>query len=331
MLWFVLVLILLAATAEIVMRVKGYSGWEMPEMAIVSSDPENCMLPDTTWGYRYAEGTCTFTSGNGFSFSATHNADGFRQLYNQKFPAPDSPEVKIALAGCSFTYGQGVKDEETFAWKWARTWPNAYISNYSLPGYGTVQALQTLRHLIRAGQKPDYFVLVHGSFHQERNTFSAAFQQKLISAGDKASQYEFLKFEPLGEEYEIQHVKHEPVKYPLREYSGFMEFMEERKVQSLANPEKEQKAQQMLFDRIFRMCESRNIQFVLLSLDECPEAHQFWVLHHMPFGELNFDFSNPEMTLMPLDPHPSAKGHDFLLNRILEIWNAEIKTDSTAF
>ena len=48
---------------------------------------------------------------------------------------------RVALIGCSFTFGTGVRDSETFAWVLNQRFPNITFDNLGVEGYGTCQSL----------------------------------------------------------------------------------------------------------------------------------------------------------------------------------------------
>lgn len=76
----------------------------------------------------------------------TIDQDGWRRV-------PDRPQTgpKICVYGCSFTYGTGLADVETYATLLQQNLPQAQIMNRGIGGHGTVQNLLQLRRDIAAG------------------------------------------------------------------------------------------------------------------------------------------------------------------------------------
>lgn len=66
------------------------------------------------------------------------NSDGIRGVKN--YPLEKSPQnIRIALFGDSFSFGEGVNDDETYAALLEKTLPNTEIINFSVHGYGIDQ------------------------------------------------------------------------------------------------------------------------------------------------------------------------------------------------
>lgn len=58
---------------------------------------------------------------------------------------PEKPLADLLLFGCSFTFGEGLSDEETWAWRLSQDLgPDWQVTNYSFFGYGAQQMLGML-------------------------------------------------------------------------------------------------------------------------------------------------------------------------------------------
>ncbi len=62
-------------------------------------------------------------------------------------PLVNNPKYYAAFLGCSYAYGMGVRDNETFIWKIAEQLPYVQCDNYGVSGYGTQQCCTWLAHL----------------------------------------------------------------------------------------------------------------------------------------------------------------------------------------
>ncbi len=89
--------------------------------------------------------------------------DGWRRV-------PRQPEKgqQVAVYGCSFTYGTGLTDEETFCALLQQKHPSLRILNRGIGGHGTVQNLLQLRRDISAGAV-DAAIFAIISDHRFRN------------------------------------------------------------------------------------------------------------------------------------------------------------------
>lgn len=79
-------------------------------------------------------------------FSAEYDAITSITAEGYRAPATDDPEV--VFVGDSFTFGQGLSDRETFAWRFAEM-TDVPVANLGVPGYGTISELDRLESYLR--------------------------------------------------------------------------------------------------------------------------------------------------------------------------------------
>lgn len=90
--------------------------------------------------------------------------DGWRRV-----PAgPASSGVRLCIYGCSFTYGTGLADDETFTARLQASLPDARVHNRGIGGHGTVQNLLQLRIDLRE-RAVDAAIFAVISDHKYRN------------------------------------------------------------------------------------------------------------------------------------------------------------------
>lgn len=75
----------------------------------------------------------------------------------------------VIAAGCSFTFGHGIKDEDTWPWRLQEGLPQYRVINASCMGYGTDQALMAAERQIQSSGRAAAVVLGFGDFQIERN------------------------------------------------------------------------------------------------------------------------------------------------------------------
>ncbi|SLN76845.1 SGNH/GDSL hydrolase family protein [Roseisalinus antarcticus] len=90
--------------------------------------------------------------------------DGWRRVPN----ATPAKGPRVGIYGCSFTYGTGLTDEETFAARLQDARPQVRILNRGIGGHGTTQNLLQLRRDIAQGAV-DAAVFAIISDHRFRN------------------------------------------------------------------------------------------------------------------------------------------------------------------
>ncbi len=98
------------------------------------------------------------------NYNVTIEEDGTRYTGNAD---PALPEIWIF--GCSFTWGQGLKDEETYPYVLQSGLKNYKVKNFGENGYGNVHTLLQLEEQLKKGKKPKYIIISYMSFHQYRN------------------------------------------------------------------------------------------------------------------------------------------------------------------
>lgn len=84
--------------------------------------------------------------------TATVLPNGRRASYE---PNRVSGNFRIALLGCSFTYGTGVSDRDTFAWQLNDLYPQMTFENYGVEGYGTAQCWATMKRIFESQNASD--------------------------------------------------------------------------------------------------------------------------------------------------------------------------------
>ena len=89
----------------------------------------------------------------------------------QRRTSENPPEAPPVIAtGCSFTFGHGLNDQDTWPWLLQQRSPRYRVMNVATMGYGTDQALLAAeRQVDRSRRKPQAVVLGFADFQIERN------------------------------------------------------------------------------------------------------------------------------------------------------------------
>ena len=116
---------------------------------------------DTTLGWQPVPGTVrTFTSSSGAAWTAHYDKDGAR---HDDLCVADGGTARIAVFGDSFTHGDEVEDDQTWAHALA-VLLDVPVRNFGVSAYGTDQALLRLERQLDAGLDVDVVVL---GIHEE--------------------------------------------------------------------------------------------------------------------------------------------------------------------
>ena len=160
---------------EIVLRSFGFLP-PSPVSTVVSSTPPHSLCPHPQLGFTLCPGSYRVSINNGPAYMATHGNDSTRVTGFSDFSIP-LIRKKLFFYGCSFTYGMGVDDQQTFPFLIQKKLQDWQVYNYGVPAYGTLQALLQLQSQIERGPIPQMAILNYSALHDSRNKLSIA-QQK---------------------------------------------------------------------------------------------------------------------------------------------------------
>lgn len=99
-------------------------------------------------------------------YDVVYSVEGGQRRTSEQPPAGPV----LVAAGCSFTFGHGLNDRDTWPWLLQEKLPNYHVVNVGCMGYGTDQALLAAeRQLLQAPGKTALVVLGFADFQIERN------------------------------------------------------------------------------------------------------------------------------------------------------------------
>jgi hypothetical protein len=134
-------------------------------------------VPDALLGWRPRPGVHARSVHPGsYDVMVTTDAQGLRgprDATREKTPGV----TRIAVFGCSQTFGSGVADEQTFSARLEAGLPGVEVLNFGVHGYGTDQMLLRYEHE-GAGYAPDIIVLAFAYYHLDRNVTGFRFFAK---------------------------------------------------------------------------------------------------------------------------------------------------------
>ena len=236
------------------------------------------------------------------------------------------------LTGCSFTYGMGVSDEQTFAWRLQQAFPGYRITNGGGPAYSTVHALLQLRELIEAGSPPDHFILCYLSFHDERNAltlrqrqhFQNAFENAERSARHSysAARYPYARIEEGGPVLAFVPMDSLYGHLPLRRHSSIVNLWEEVRNDWLERRSGKAEVTRQLVEAIYRLCCEHGIAFTLALLDAGAPARDLQAYCEkagIPVFEAAVDYEHPFLNNRPYDGHPNGLAHFLYFGKLYRL------------
>lgn len=313
------------------MRLFGY--YAMPKYEF-ESKPTHCIVPHPKWGFGLNEGVFDITVCRKLKYKVSHQKGLFQANRSTSFlPRDTSNKKEIALVGCSFTYGMGVDDEETFPFLLQSALTDCRVYNLGVPGYGTIQSLLILEALIEQGQSPDFFIYNYLDFHDERNVLSKEFVEKLSLEYELKSKKEKIKQENsvfpyvrFNDQNDLDFLEKELGKrslpLSLRKYSAIINTWVYAQNKKLDKTYRAKEATKLLIQKMSELCQQHNIHFILSELkkNEGDNSMQdFCQQSNINYFDLSVDYAQKKLyTNYPYDSHPNAKAHELHYNKLLK-------------
>lgn len=139
---------------------------------------ENATKPDPVLGHRNPPGKMARQRHRDFEAVYAIGGDGWRVV-----PEPADPAApEIVFIGCSYSYGVGVADDETYTSILAReAWPNYRVRNNSVCGWGTTHAFVRMSQLLEEPNKPAAIIHAAVPGHLRRNADRRTWHQTMKS------------------------------------------------------------------------------------------------------------------------------------------------------
>lgn len=301
----VLGIIVAGATIEIGLRLRSYRPWEV---GVVDPRVPIMFEADPTLGWRPKPGTYTIPP---YDWSGPVHVM-IRADHSRNTGAPPVERPSLAFVGCSFTFGWGVSDEQTFAARLQQKHPDWNVMNNGVPAYGTYQSLLRLDQLLAQGLKPTRVLYGYMQGHELRNVAHPYWLLLLESHSTQGMVS--VPYATLGGGGEL--LRHPPERapgWPLRGYLASVSLLE-RDWAMLARAERIEKWQEIT-DRILldmaQLCRANGIDFAVVLLEAQPLSKDHYARLLGSHNIRLIDCALPrtlDLTI-PHDGHPNARAH----------------------
>ena len=305
--------------AEGALRILGYEPWHAGDIGTEDIRVDGEMrysVVDSSLGHTIMQGNITVTMPSGLRFSATH-CDNRSRITHPTTREIHGPE--IWTLGCSFTYGWAVDDTESYPWKLQDLTPGYEIVNFGISGYGTLQSLMRFQKNLRTMKPPHIVILGYVPWQEERNSLSRSWKKNL-SAYRELSFMEH-PFGSLDEDGELR-IARAPIHYaglPLIQKSAFLNLLDDFVNTIDLHRNGGYELTSAILDT-FSMTARRagSIPIIAFMMDDPVSRRLFNHCRERGIrsADISVDLSNPENSLLPLDPHPSARAHQEYAEKI---------------
>ena len=307
---------------EVCLRLAGFEPYQLPGYSFVS-EPTNCFGKDSL-GVTLLPGKFRVDINNGLIHDVTHGLDSTRLTGST---LPDTLNLPlIHVYGCSYVFGQGVSDSETYPYLLQDALPNARVVNYAVPGHGTLQAFLKLKKNLSTEEAPSLVILNYATFHEERNLLSRSFIDKLYT-GFRLMDVEkpkmvYPKISMDKDTFEIQYVNvvDEFTPLPMREWFASINLVDTKLSAVKSEEVLNYNASKTLLSSMADLCSQHDVQLLVTNIDERQDSYvieDFCSTESIAYVSISPDFSNDSYRNLPFDNHPSALAHKFYADKVV--------------
>ncbi|MEO0038069.1 MAG: hypothetical protein RIQ59_1280 [Bacteroidota bacterium] len=309
---------------ELFLRLIGFTPIEFNQKVV--SKPEIPYTADSL-GITLKRGTYKININDHVYYKATHNIE--RRRVTSKVPVHSLN--KIIILGCSFAYGVGVNDEESFPFL-LQTYLKEYeVENYSVPGSATIQSYLNLKKCLLKGDRPTIVVLSYAAFHEERNQLTRGFESNLFDGlklheGLALSKYFYPRCKIVNNNIAIEYIEitKDFTPIPFKENFAIASFIDQ-----MWNKIDDRKTtgfpvSKILFQDFQELANQYHFKLIIADVSQSnkfEDIKYFCVKRNINYVNISPDFSLGNYTLAPYDYHPNKMAHKVYALKLYEYIN----------
>ena len=309
---------------EIILRFLGFSPITFVQK--ISCKPEICYTTNSL-GISLKPGKYKVKINDCIDYKVTHTNDGRRITSNKIIAA----KKKIYIFGCSFAYGVGVNDQETFPFLLQNLFLQFEVYNYAIPGSGTLQSFLYLKKTLESGQRPKIVVISYATFHEERNLLTRSFESKLYEGvhfheGFKLSKFYYPCCVIKNNKMTIESIDiikdFKPI--PFVKYSAIATFVDQtwNKLDYLKTDRF--LVSKMLFKDFQNLANQYHFKLIIADVsynEKSKDIEVFCSKNNLNYVNISPDYSKGNYTLAPCDYHPNQSAHLIYSRKLYEYIN----------
>lgn len=308
---------------ELVLRLLGFNAYQY-ESFYCTSDPKTYLVTDSVFGINTKPGVYKINL-NGLQ----HKVSQTQQNLRSTVPFQENKN-KIALYGCSFTYGTGVEDSNTVVSQLQQRTKSCQFINYGKPGWGTTQMFLQLKKMLKSGIEVSKVAVNFCDFHLARNGLSPSYRltlskgisdlETLEKRNANLDSFPYFSYEDsLQLNYESW--KDLSTDFPGRNYSALMNL-----VQNVVSSLQEDQSYNyrlgiQLFIEMNKLCLENEVDFEVYGITESEITSRF--IHDLKTKNIHshyvpVPFHEEQYNLSPLDLHPNKEGYGVLADQMMK-------------
>lgn len=303
------------------LRLLGYTPIDLSEFENYYKYPDGIPYqPDSMCIQTLLSGIYEVVIKDNIHYTVTHS-DGQRVC-----SVIDTDKPLVCFFGCSFTYGTGVNDEDTFVHLYANHNQLSSVLNFGRPGLNTLQSFELLKNAVRKYGAPHKAFFSFSKMHYERNVLSMRYRrlmyipylsmQNVKDKGDMGYLY-------LNKSLEKQHVRISDIytSLPLSRNSALMwqlTILRDHLIDEFYYNKIKERVSFSILEEVLSFCIEKNIEVVVYDFYANPELETFLLKENnerVSYARLDIDWDN-EMTFKPIDSHPSQLGHEAIFENL---------------
>lgn len=310
-------LLVVFISVEITLRVKGYKTYfpDTVQMRETRMEPKPLFNPDSIVGYHLDSGTYKIYYEDGNYWQCTNNKIGYRITSASSSLAEDSTKRNINILGCSFSYGTGLADSQTYAYLLQKKLEQYRINNYAVPGHGIAQNFVRLTKFIPI-VSGDIFIYAYILGHDYKT--NNANRKKMYPSRHFLKDFYFLS---LTESLEVQKTKYDYKPWPFIQYSVFLNYLEDKSLECKDDMEAKHRASKNAILYINDLCKKKGATFVFAILTNDESANDmlaFCKEKGIRNVDMSVDNSLPKYNLMPYDNHPNFEANKIFAQKLYD-------------
>ena len=309
---------------EISFRIIGFSPIVLNQKVVCK--PEIAYSTDSL-GITLKKGKYKININGCVEYNATHNSEG-RRITSMK---PVISNNKIFIFGCSFTYGVGVNDAETYPFLLQNRLQHYEVYNFSIPGSGTIHSYLKLKKCLEKGERPKIVVLTYATFHEERNQLTRSFESKLydgmkLHEGFVLPKYYYPRCTIKNNSIAVERVdivqEFQPI--PFVNYSAIATFVDQiwdnigfKKTDGFP-------VSKMLFKDFQKLAKQFHFKLIIADVaynEKSKDIEAFCSKNNLSYVNISPDYSKGGYTLAPCDYHPNQSAHLIYARKLYEYIN----------
>lgn len=309
---------------ELFLRLIGFSPIEFNQKVV--SKPEVPYTSDSL-GINLKKGTFKISINNKVDYTATHDNEGKR--ITSKTPIRDKNNIWIF--GCSFAYGVGVNNEESYPFLLQTFLKNYKVDNFAIPGSASIQSYLKLKEQLSKGHTPKIVVVSYATFHEERNQLTRGFESNLydglkLHKGLKLNKYYYPRCKIVNNKIDIKNIDitEDFTPIPWVEKSAIATFInqtwnafEDKKI--IGFP-----VSKYLILEFQKLAKQYNFKLIIADVAYSKRSNEiktFCLKRNINYVTISPDFSLGNYTLAPYDYHPNKMAHKVYAYKLYEYIN----------